>query len=382
MIKRIYLDNAATTPVLPEVLDAMLPYFCEEFGNPGGSYSLGETAKTAVRNARNLIAKTIGAESSEIYFTSGGSEGDNMAIKGVTDMYPSGHIITTAVEHKAVLNSCHYLEGKGYNVTYLQPDERGYISPEQVESAITDDTILVSVMMVNNEIGTVMPIKEIADICNKHGVTFHTDAVQAYGHKPNIDVKELNIDLLTVSGHKFHAPKGTGFVYVRHTCKIQPIILGGGQESGMRSGTENVPGVVGLAKAAEIAHDKIEAKYEYVLGLRDHMIERIISEIPKTALNGTLLLRSANNVNIRINGVSGESLLVLLDMRGISASTGSACNSADGKPSHVLKAIGLTDDEARSSVRFTLDDGLTIDDIDYAVDVLKECVEQLRMLGD
>lgn len=383
MIKRtVYLDNAATTPVKPEVLEEMLPYFTEEFGNPGGNYSLGDTSKTAIRNARNVIAKTIHADPNEIFFTSGGSEGDNLAIRGIADTYAFGHIITTAVEHKAILNSCRYLEGKGYTVTYLQPDERGYISPEQVESAITDDTILVSVMMVNNEIGTVMPIKEIADVCHKHGVTFHTDAVQAYGHKPNIDVKKLNIDLLTVSGHKFHAPKGTGFVYIRKGIRIQPLILGGGQESGMRSGTENVPGIVGLAKAAEIAHNKIEAKYEYVLGLRDHMIERIISEIPKTALNGTLLLRSANNVNIRINGVSGESLLVLLDMRGISASTGSACNSADGKPSHVLKAIGLTDDEARSSVRFTLDDGLTIDDIDYAVDVLKECVEQLRMLGD
>ena len=378
MIKRIYLDNAATTPVLPEVLDAMLPYFCEEFGNPGGSYSLGETAKTAVRNARNLIAKTIGAEPSEIYFTSGGSEGDNMAIRWVPYM-GSANVITTAVEHKAVLNTCDRIDGGGITVTYLQPDERGYISPQQVESVISDGTILVSVMMVNNEIGTVMPIKEIAEVCHKHNVILHTDAVQAYGHMP-IDVNNIGVDIMSVSGHKFHAPKGTGFVYIRKGIRIQPLIFGGGQESGMRSGTENVPGIVGMAKAAEIAHDKMDAKYEYVLGLRDHMIERIISEIPGAVLNGSLLMRCPNNVNVCIDGVSGEALLVLLDMRGVSASTGSACNSADGRPSHVLKAIGLTDDQARSSLRFTLDDSLGIDDIDYAVDVLKDCVGQLRIL--
>ena len=371
----VYMDSAATTEVHPEVVASMMPFFLDSYGNPGGHYKLGEDAKEAVNKFRTTIANTINASPDEIIFTSGGSESDNLAIRGVAERYNFGHIITTAIEHKAVLNACKHLEKMDFAVTYLEPDERGYISPQQVEQAMRDDTVLVSVMMVNNEIGVIQPITEIAKICHKHNVVFHTDAVQAFGHIP-VDVKSLGADLLSVSGHKFHAPKGTGFLYVRKGIELLPLIYGGGQESGLRGGTENVPGIAGIATAAELATRNM--RMNYMSGLRDHMIERIINEIPKTTLNGSLLNRCPNNVNICIDHISGESLLVLLDMRGICASTGSACNSSDGKPSHVLKAIGLTDDQARGSIRFSLDDAVTIDDVDYVVDVLKDCVEQLR----
>ena len=371
----VYMDSAATTDVSTEVVAEMLPFYMNNFGNPGGHYKPGEQAKEAVKKYRAQMAKTLNASPDEIIFTSGGSESDNLAIRGVAECYNFGHIITTAIEHKAVLNVCKYLESKDFTVTYLEPDERGYISPEQVEKAMRDDTILVSVMMVNNEIGTVQPVAEIARICHEHGVIFHTDAVQAFGHVP-VDVKAIGADLVSISGHKFHAPKGIGVLWHDKGTKLTPIIFGGGQESGLRGGTENVAGIAGIATAAELATKDL--KVNYMSGLRDHMIERIISEIPKTTLNGSLVNRCPNNVNVCIEGVSGESLLVLLDMRGICASTGSACNSSDGKPSHVLKAIGLTDEQARGSIRFSLDDAVTIEDVDYVVDVLKDCVWQLR----
>lgn len=373
----VYMDSAATTEVYPEVTAKILPLYLDDFGNPGGAYGLGERAKSLVKEARTTIAKSVSASESEIIFTSGGSESDNLAIRGLADVLKSGHIITTSIEHKAVLNTCRYLEHCGFNVTYLEPDERGYIKPQQVEEAIRPDTILVSVMMVNNEIGTVQPIKEIAKIAHDNDVLMHTDAVQAYGHMP-INVKDLGVDMLSVSGHKFHAPKGTGFLYKRKGVTIFPLIWGGGQENNLRGGTENVPGIVGMAEAARMAHEHLPERMEYLKGMRDHMIERIVCEIKGVKLNGSLINRSSNNINVSIDKISGESLLVLLDMNGVCASTGSACNSSDGKPSHVLKAIGLTDAEAKSSIRFTLDDEVTIEDVDYVVDTLKECVLQLR----
>lgn len=373
----VYMDSAATTEVYPEVTAKILPLYLDDFGNPGGAYGLGERAKSLVKEARTTIAKSVSASESEIIFTSGGSESDNLAIRGLADVSKSGHIITTSIEHKAVLNTCRYLEHCGFNVTYLEPDERGYIQPQQVEEAIRPDTILVSVMMANNEIGTVQPIKEIAKIAHDNDVLMHTDAVQAYGHMP-IDVKELGVDMLSASGHKFHAPKGTGFLYKRKGVTIFPLIWGGGQEFNLRGGTENVPGIVGMAEAARMTHEHLPERMEYLKGMRDHMIERILCEIKGVKLNGSLINRSVNNVNVSIDKISGESLLVLLDMNGVCASTGSACNSSDGKPSHVLKAIGLTDAEAKGSIRFTLDDEVTIEDVDYVVDALKECVFQLR----
>lgn len=373
----VYMDSAATTEVYPEVTAKILPLYLDDFGNPGGAYGLGERAKSLVKEARTTIAKSVSASESEIIFTSGGSESDNLAIRGLADVLKSGHIITTSIEHKAVLNTCRYLEHCGFNVTYLEPDERGYIKPQQVEEAIRPDTILVSVMMVNNEIGTVQPIKEIAKIAHDNDVLMHTDAVQAYGHMP-INVKDLGVDMMSVSGHKFHAPKGIGFLYKRKGLMIFPLIWGGGQENNLRGGTENVPGIVGMAEAARMTHEHLQERMEYLKGMRDHMIERIVCEIKGVKLNGSLINRSSNNINVSIDKISGESLIVLLDMNGVCASTGSACNSSDGKPSHVLKAIGLTDAEAKSSIRFTLDDEVTIEDVDYVVDTLKECVLQLR----
>lgn len=373
----VYMDSAATTEVYPEVTAKILPLYLDDYGNPGGAYGLGERAKSLVKEARTMIANTISASESEIIFTSGGSEADNLAIRGLADVLKSGHIITTSIEHKAVLNTCKYLEHCGFDVTYLEPDERGYIQPRQVEKAIRSDTILVSVMMVNNEIGTVQPIKEIAKIAHDNDVLMHTDAVQAYGHMP-INVKDLGVDMMSVSGHKFHAPKGTGFLYKRKGVTIFPLIWGGGQEYNLRGGTENVPGIVGMAEAARMTHEHLQERMEYLKGMRDHMIERIVCEIKGVKLNGSLINRSSNNINVSIDKISGESLIVLLDMNGVCASTGSACNSSDGKPSHVLKAIGLTDAEAKSSIRFTLDDEVTIEDVDYVVDTLKECVLQLR----
>lgn len=358
----IYLDNAATTKPYDEVVDAVSQYITDAYGNPGGYYSLGDEAKNAVKKARVQIASTINAVPHEICFTSGGSESDNLAIKGL-GLKPGDHVVTTAVEHKAVLNACAELEKSGVDVTYVYPDERGFVSVDSIEKSLRDNTKLVSVMMVNNEIGTVMPIKEIGELCRSKGIVFHVDAVQAYGHMP-IDVRKMSIDLMSASGHKFHALKGCGFLYVREGIILEPIINGGGQERGLRAGTENVPGIVSMGVASEIAHRNMHDRNDYLIGLRDRMIERILNEIPGSELNGSLVSRCANNVNVRFKGVSGESLIVLLDCNGICASTGSACNSSDGNPSHVLSAIGLTPDQARGSLRFTLSEFNTYEEVD------------------
>lgn len=373
----IYMDNAATTKPYKEVVDVVVRYMKDNWGNPGGNYDIGNVAKDAVQLSRSKIASILNANSRDIYFTSGGSEADNTAIKGVCERYKGGHIITTAMEHKAVLKSCKWAEELGFDVTYLEPDERGYITAQQVEDAIRRDTILVSVMMVNNEIGTVYPIKEIGQICAKHDILFHVDAVQAFGHMP-IDVRDLNINMLSASAHKFHGPKGVGFLYC--DTALPSLIDGGGQERGMRAGTENVPGIVGMALAAELSYTRLKDKMTRMRDLRDYMISRILTEIPGAALNGTLVNRAANNVNVRFLNVSGEALLVLLDMNGVCASTGSACNSKDNKPSHVLTAIGLSSEEAGSSIRFTLSEFTEQRDVDLAVDVLKSSVEQLRSI--
>lgn len=379
--KIIYMDNAATTKPYKEVVDAVTKYLTDNYGNPGGNYTLGRTAKDAVRLARTLIASILNAKDKEIYFTSGGTEADNLAIRSVCERFKQGHIVTTAVEHKAVLKACRWADEHGFTVTYLDPDERGMITPQQVENALRDDTVLVSVMMVNNEVGTVYPIKEIGEICHKHKVIFHTDAVQAFGHIP-IDVKAMRINMLSASGHKFHGPKGVGFLY--SNVPLIPQIDGGGQERGIRSGTENVPGIVGMGVAAKISYKDIKDKMLALTDVRDYMIEKILREIPGSSLNGSLVARCPNNINVRFDGVSSEALLVLLDLNGICASAGSACNSKDGKPSHVLTAIGLTSEEAGNSIRFSL--GLNdspekrFEDVDYVVDMLKKSVDQMRFV--
>ena len=374
----VYLDNAATTQPYPEVVEAMIAYLKDEYGNPGGNYSLGKSAGDAVDKARGIIAEAIGCNPPEIIFTSGGSESDNLAIKGVCEMYESGHIVTTAIEHKAVLKTCEYLEKHGYDVTYLEPDERGIITPKQVEEAIRPDTVLVSVMMANNEIGTIEPIKDIAKVCHEHNVLFHTDAVQAFGHIP-VDVEELDVDLMSVSGHKIHAPKGVGFLYCRRWIPIEPLIHGGGQERGLRAGTENVPSIVGLAKAVEIITKRLRDNIASETQLRESLISSLLTEIPDVKLNGSLVCRVPGNVNVMFKGIRGESLMVMLDQQGIACSTGSACNSSDNKPSHVLKAIGLTDEECESCVRFSLSEFNTLEEINYACDMIKIIVEQLRL---
>lgn len=371
----VYLDNAATTRPYPEVADVVNEWMTDQYGNPGGIYGLGETAHHILDCSRKTIAETITTDPVNIYFTSGGSEADNLAIKSVAEEYGSGHIITTQIEHKAVLNTCKYLEKHGFDVTYLPPDDRGIITARQVEDAIRSDTILVSVMMANNEIGTIEPIKEIGGVCYHNGILFHTDAVQAYGHIP-IDVNLLNVDMLSISGHKLHGPKGIGFLYSSH--KLLSLIHGGGQESGVRAGTENMPGITGLATAAELSMQRMKQNMNQITSLRDRLIEGVLSEIDGVTLNGSLVCRMPNNANFSFDGINGEQALVLLDMAGICASTGSACNSSDGKPSHVLTAIGKSEREARSSLRFTLSEFTTVEEIDYTISKLKEIVSMLR----
>lgn len=378
MKRIIYFDNAATTRPYTEAIDAATPYMRDMFYNPGGTYEGGEAAHQAVEDTRRVIAETIGAEPEEIIFTSGGSESDNLAIKGVMMRYfPRGHIITTAVEHKAVLNACKHLEKMGFAVTYLQPDSRGVITAKQVADAIRPDTRLVSVMAANNEIGTMYPIDEIGEICDSNNIFFHVDAVQLYGHVP-INVKEAKIDLLSASGHKFHGLKGCGFLYKTKDLELVSQIDGGSQEFGERAGTENVPAIVAMGVAAKMSHDNIRDKADYVLSLRDYMIESILREIPGSFLNGTLLRRLPGNVNMGFNDVPGEVALRLLDANGICASTGSACNSGNGLPSHVLTAIGLTEKEANSCLRFTLNEENTMEEINLVIDTLKRVIEQIR----
>lgn len=383
MRELIYLDNAATTAVKQEVFDAMKPYFMEVYSNPSSVYSFAGKAKKEVENARDTIAKALNVkQSSEIYFTGGGSEADNWAIKVAAEMCQEKgrHIITTKIEHHAVLHTTDWLEKKGYEITYLDVDKDGLISPDELEKAIRPDTILISVMFANNEIGTIEPIKEIGAIAKKHGVLFHTDAVQAFGHVP-IDVQDMNIDMLSASGHKFHGPKGIGFMYLRNGVKFGPFIHGGAQERSRRAGTHNVPGIIGMGEAARLAVENMEENMEKESAVRDHLISRIEKEIPYVKVNGHRQKRLPNNVNVCFRFIEGESLLIMLDQKGVCASSGSACTSGSLDPSHVLLAIGLPHEIAHGSLRLTLSEDTTIEDVDYVVDNLKIIVERLRSMS-
>lgn len=378
----IYLDNAATTKTAPEVVQAMLPYFTEQYGNPSTIYSLGAKSKSAVSEARSVIAQTIGANAEEIYFTAGGSESDNWALKATAESYASKgkHIITSKIEHHAVLHTCKYLEKQGYEVTYLDVDEDGLVDPKAVEAAIRPDTILISIMFANNEIGVIEPIGEIGRIAKKHGVLFHTDAVQVYGQLP-ISVNGLGIDMLSASGHKLNGPKGVGFLYIRKGLKLGSLLHGGAQERGRRGGTENVPAIVGFGVAAKRAHERLAEKAARETELRDYLIRRIEEEIPYCRLNGHRDLRLPNNVNFAFRFIEGESLLIMLDMRGICASSGSACTSGSLDPSHVLLAIGLEHEIAHGSLRMTLSEENTEEELDIVVEALKEIVGRLREMS-
>lgn len=382
MEKLIYLDNAATTKTAPEVVEAMLPYFTENYGNPSSVYGFASKNKDEVTRQRDIIADALGAKSNEIYFTAGGSESDNWALKATAEAYGSKgkHIITTKIEHHAILHTAQYLEGRGFEVTYLDVDENGSVRPEDLEKAIRPDTILISVMFANNEIGTVEPIREIGRIAKEHGILFHTDAVQAFGQIP-INVDECNIDMLSASGHKLNGPKGIGFLYIRKGVKIRSFVHGGAQERKRRAGTENVPGIIGLGKAVERAVSTMEERAAKETKLRDYLIERVLAEIPYTRLNGERTKRLPNNANFSFRFIEGESLLIMLDMKGICASSGSACTSGSLDPSHVLLAIGLPHEIAHGSLRLTLSDETTREEIDYVVDNLKEIVSKLREMS-
>lgn len=377
----IYLDNAATTPVKEEVLKSMLPYFKEVYSNPSAVYSFAGKAGIAVENARRSVAELIGARADEIYFTSGGSESDNWAIKSVAEtMSSSGmgkHIITSSIEHHAVLNTCRYLETKGYEVTYIGVDKDGIVSVEEIASAIRSDTVLISVMTANNEVGTIEPIEEIGELAHSRGIVFHTDAVQSYGHIP-LNVNEMNIDMLSASAHKFGGPKGVGFLYVKRDVKIHSFIHGGAQERGRRASTYNVPGIVGMGKASELCAVTMSDDIKKEIKLREHLIGRVLSEIEGVYINGTRQKRLPGNINFYIENVEGQSLLILLDQKGICVSSGSACTSGSLAPSHVLKAMGQNDERARGSVRITLSSDNTLEQIDYVADELKRIVNQLR----
>ena len=375
----IYLDNAATTKTAPEVVKAMLPYFSEHYGNPSSIYSLGTESKKAVSGVRESIAKSLGAANNEIYFTAGGSEADNWAIKATAEAYAQKgkHIITSAIEHHAVLHTCEYLEKRGFEVTYVGVDENGILKLDELEKAIRPDTILISVMFANNEIGTIQPIKEIGRIAKEHGILFHTDAVQAYGQLP-INVDEYQIDMLSASAHKLNGPKGIGFLYIRKGLKTRSFIHGGAQERSRRAGTENVPGIVGLGAASERAFARMEEKTKKEIELRDYLIRRIEEEVPYCRLNGDRTRRLPNNVNFSFRFVEGESLLIMLDMRGICASSGSACTSGSLDPSHVLLAIGLPHEIAHGSLRLTLSEENTKEELDTTVEAIKEIVARLR----
>ncbi len=378
----VYLDNAATTKVRPEVVEAMLPYFTEIYGNASAVYDFGQKCKQAIEDARETIGSSIGTKASNIYFTAGGSESDNWALKGVAEAYKDKgkHIITTKIEHHAILHTCAYLEQQGYEVTYLDVDADGLVSPEDVKKAIRPDTILISVMFANNEIGTIEPIEEIGAIAHEHGILFHTDAVQAYAQVP-IDVEKMHIDLLSASGHKLNGPKGIGFLYIRQGLKLKSFIHGGAQERKRRAGTENVPGIVGLGKAVEIAMATMDERIKKESELRDYLIARIEDEIPFAKLNGHRVKRLPNNINFCFRFIEGESMLIMLDMAGICGSSGSACTSGSLDPSHVLLAIGLPHEIAHGSLRLTLSDEITKDQLDYVVDHLEEIVAKLRSMS-
>ena len=378
----IYLDNAATTKTAGEVVEAMLPYFTEKFGNPSSIYSLGAESKEAVTQARETIAASLGAKANEIYFTAGGSEADNWAIKAAAEAYEDHgrHIITSKIEHHAVLHTCEYLEKKGFAVTYVDVDENGIVKMDALEAAIRPDTILISIMFANNEIGTLQPVREIGELAKKHGILFHTDAVQAYGQLP-IDVDACHIDMLSASGHKLNGPKGIGFLYIRKGLRLRSFVHGGGQERARRAGTENVPGIVGLGAAADRALRIMEEKAAKETALRDYLIQRLEAEVPYCRLNGDRHRRLPNNVNFSFRFVEGESLLIMLDMEGICASSGSACTSGSLDPSHVLLAIGLPHEIAHGSLRLTLGEETTKEELDRVVEVVKKTVDKLRAMS-
>ncbi len=382
MKELIYLDNAATTQVYPEVLDAMTPYFTQYYGNPSAIYSFASDALKAVSEARKILSEGIGAKPEEIYFTAGGSESDNWAMKAAVEAYAAKgkHIITTKIEHHAILHTAQYLEKHGYEVTYLDVDENGMVSPEAVVAAIRPGTVLISVMAANNEIGTIEPLEEIGAIAKENGILFHTDAVQAFGHVP-LDVEKMHIDMLSASAHKLNGPKGIGFLYIRQGVKMQALIHGGGQERQRRAGTHNVPGIVGFGEAAKIAFREMDKRNAYECALRDHLIERVLAEIPYSRLNGDRTNRLPGNASFCFRFIEGESLLILLDQNGICASSGSACTSGSLDPSHVLLAIGLPHEIAHGSLRLTLSEKTTKEEIDFTVDKIKEIVERLRNMS-
>ena len=382
MDKIIYLDNAATTKTAKEAVDAMLPFFTEHYGNASSIYSLGAESKKAMTQAREIIAESIGATPAEIYFTAGGSESDNWALVATAEAYASKgkHIITSRIEHHAILHTCDYLKTRGYEITYVDVDENGVIKLDELKKAIRPDTILISVMFANNEIGTIQPIKEIGEIAKEHGILFHTDAVQAYGHVP-INVDEEHIDMLSTSGHKINGPKGIGFLYIRKGIKIRSFVHGGQQERSRRAGTENIPGIVGYGAAVKRAFESLTERMNKETRLRDYLIGRIEKEIPYCRLNGDRVKRLPNNVNFSFQFIEGESLLIMLDMKGICASSGSACTSGSLDPSHVLLAIGLPHEIAHGSLRLTLSEENTKEEIDYVVDSIKEIVNKLRSMS-
>ena len=383
MEKLIYMDNAATTSTAPEVVSAMLPFFTEYYGNPSSVYNFAQKSKMAIEDAREIIADSIGAaKSNEIYFTGGGSESDNWALKSAAFCLRNkgNHIITTKIEHHAILNTCAYLEKNGFEITYLDVDSEGFVSLEDVENAITDKTILISVMFANNEIGTIEPVCEIGEIAHKHGILFHTDAVQAMCHVP-INVTEMNIDLLSASAHKFHGPKGVGFMYMKNSAKLEPFIHGGAQERARRAGTSNVPGIVGMGQAVKLALSTLDKDTHTIINMRNYIVDRILGEIPDVTFDGPeigSLKRLPSNMHFCFKDVSGDSLLIMLDMNGICASSGSACAAGSIDPSHVLLAIGRSKDEAKGALRLSIDKDLTKEDADYAIDALKAAVARLR----
>ncbi|MEM2884658.1 MAG: cysteine desulfurase NifS [Thermoproteota archaeon] len=382
-MKRIYMDHSATTPVDPKVVEAMVPYFSEKFGNASSLHSFGREAFEAVQESRRKVAELIGASPEEVIFTGGGTESDNLAVVGsARKMKQKGrdHVIASRIEHPAVLEACRSLEGEGFEVTYLEVDKDGLVSPEDVRRAITEKTALVTVMHANNEIGTIEPIEEIGEITAERGVVFHTDAVQSAGKIP-VDVKRMNVDMLSLSAHKIYGPKGVGALYVRKGTPLQPLIHGGGHERGFRSGTENVAGIVGMGKSAELARARLEEDSKRLTALRDELIERVLQGVSESYLNGHATKRLPNNAHFRFSGIEGESLILELDEKGVAASTGSACSSKKLEPSHVLMAIGLNEVEAHGSLRLTLGHENTEEDVEYVVECLEEAVGKLRSIS-
>lgn len=381
-MRQVYLDNSATTPIKGDVLKEMLPFLTENYGNASSLYTPGLIARRALDEAREKVATLINAKPNEVYFTGCGSESDNWVLKGVASALKNkgNHIITTVTEHPAMLRTCEYLEKNGYEVTYLGIDDQGRLKPEELEAAIKETTILVSIMMVNNEIGTIHPIKELAAIAKKHGVLFHTDAVQALGNVP-IDVKDLGVDFLSMSAHKIYGPKGVGGLYIRRGAKLGTLIFGGGQESGKRAGTENVAGIVGFGKAAELAMNGLDEHIKHSTEIRNYLADKLTSEIPDIIINGSMENRHPGNLNVTFKYIEGESILIQLDACGICISTGSACSSKSLKPSHVLSALGVPDELIHGTIRFSVGDFTTKDDIDYTVECTKKVVAWLRDLS-